>query len=331
MICLHSALPAARSALRQWRRGVSIGQALAAARQRADLTVAQVSQRTRIRQVIIRSIERDDYSPCGGDFYARGQIRSIAKAVGTDPEPLIREYDSAHREPGPVSATGIDELVAMGRTAGRRRLNWFLVAGAALVVVLGIGGYFLLSGSGPGTKPVAARPAATGSPASSPPSPSPTPSASPSLAASALRPVSARALGTGGPGQGDNTGRAHLAIDASGATAWRSDWYATARFGNLASGTGLLLDMGRQVTVGSARIVLGSGSGGRLQLRVGSAPALRDLRPVAQASGAGGVVRLRASGNARGRYVLLWFTRLPADQAGTYQASVYDISLRGQR
>ena len=65
---------------------MSIGDALAQARSQAGLTVAQVSERTRIRETIIRGIEHDDFSACGGDFYARGHIRSIARAVGTDPE-----------------------------------------------------------------------------------------------------------------------------------------------------------------------------------------------------------------------------------------------------
>ena len=76
-----------------------IGSALAGARQKAGLTVTQVSQQTRLRETIIRSIESDDYSRCGGDFYARGHIRAIARAVGTDPAPLIREFDSTTRAP----------------------------------------------------------------------------------------------------------------------------------------------------------------------------------------------------------------------------------------
>jgi cytoskeletal protein RodZ len=78
---------------------VPIGEALAEARRRAGLTVTQVSQRTRIRETIIRGIESDDYSACGGDFYARGHIRSIARVVGTDPRPLIVEFDSTRRAP----------------------------------------------------------------------------------------------------------------------------------------------------------------------------------------------------------------------------------------
>lgn len=76
---------------------MSIGAELANARSQAGLTVAQVSQRTRIRTAIIEAIERDDFSVCGGDFYARGHIRAIARVAGADPEPLVREYDDARQ------------------------------------------------------------------------------------------------------------------------------------------------------------------------------------------------------------------------------------------
>ena len=98
-----------------------IGEALAGARRQADLSVAEVSERTRIRATIIRAIENDDYSACGGDFYARGHIRSIAKAVGTDPEQLIHEYDTVHRAPGVYSTVSLDELLASAAEAPQHR------------------------------------------------------------------------------------------------------------------------------------------------------------------------------------------------------------------
>ena len=70
---------------------MSIGETLVRARHQAGLSVAQVSEQTRIRPLIIRGIEADDYSTSGGDFYARGNIRDIAEVVGTDPGPLIEE------------------------------------------------------------------------------------------------------------------------------------------------------------------------------------------------------------------------------------------------
>ena len=135
---------------------MGIGEALAEARSQAGLTVTEVSQRTRIRETIIRGIEGDDYSACGGDFYARGNIRSIARAVGADPEPLIREYDEVHRAPGALSAVSLEELLAPAQTSGRRRLGWTAVLGLALVVALGAVAYSFLSGSHAASAPPAA-------------------------------------------------------------------------------------------------------------------------------------------------------------------------------
>jgi len=42
-------------------------------------------------------------------------------------------------------------------------------------------------------------------------------------------------------------------------------------------------------------------------------------------------VQLRLTSPARGRYVLVWFTRLPADPSGTFQAHVYHVSLEGHQ
>src|SRR5262249_14162311 len=75
---------------------VAIGETLARQRQEAGLTCTQVSVRPRIRETVVRGIERDDFSLCGGNFYARGHVRSIARVIGIDPEPLVREFDDTH-------------------------------------------------------------------------------------------------------------------------------------------------------------------------------------------------------------------------------------------
>ena len=87
---------------------MSIGATLASARRRSGLTVSEVSHSTRVTEPIIRGIEQDDYAACGGDFYARGHIRAIARAVGEDPSPLIDEFDSTWRSaPGNDGGGGV--------------------------------------------------------------------------------------------------------------------------------------------------------------------------------------------------------------------------------
>ena len=312
---------------------MSIGEALTEARRQAGLTVTQLSEQTRIRETIITGIEGDDYSACGGDSYARGYIRSIARAVGADPEPLIREYNTAQPEPR-TSTDAAAEPVTFTRMGERLWRAWLAVV-ALVTVGLWFAAFHFTGGlhhavtaaPSAGAHPVAHRDAGHGRQASIPAPETATPGAVP---ARTLTPASATAFGPSGAGQGDNSDLAPLAIDASHATAWHTDWYASAHFGNLYPGTGLLVDMGRPMTITAAQITLGGAHGAGFQLRIGAGPALADLPPAAHAANAAGVVHLRLATPAHGRYVLIWFTRLPPDPAGTFQASVYNLRLEGR-
>ena len=127
---------------------MSIGDTLAEARRQAGLTTTQVSQRTMIRETIIRSIEQNDFSPCGGDFYARGHIRSIAEVVGADPAPLIREYDEEHGPLGSMRAVQIFEPATPIKIHEPRNLHLGRVLLVALLAVVGFGAYRLVSANG---------------------------------------------------------------------------------------------------------------------------------------------------------------------------------------
>ena len=145
---------------------MSIGDTLAEARRQAGLTIAQVSQQTRIRESIVRAIEQGDFSPCGGDFYARGHIRSIAEVVGVDPVPLVREYDEEH-PPGSMRASQIFEPATPIRIRDPRNLHLGRVLAVALLAVIGFGAYHVVSTRGTHTSatPTATvRPVATAKP-----------------------------------------------------------------------------------------------------------------------------------------------------------------------
>ncbi len=348
---------------------MSIGETLAQARHQAGLSVAQVSEQTRIRPLIIRGMEADDYSMCGGDFYARGNIRDIAEVVGAEAEPLIEEYDRAHQATGPVAATSLDELLDRSRpqwSQWHRRPVFMLVFGvAAVVIALGFVGYQLMgaprpsqsgvavaansnvrssqAGSASAGRPDAARSAhaRTGSsPSAAAPSsaaaPAPTRTAAPAKSPAqasphTMAPVSAAAFGArGGIGRGDDPQDARLAIDGLRGTAWRTDWYTTPQFGNLYAGTGLIVDMGHPVTITAVRVTLGPAAGAQFAIRVGDQPILADMPRVARLTGPGGVVRLTLARPVRARYVLVWFTRLPLDPAGTYRAVIYGMGIKGR-
>jgi cytoskeletal protein RodZ len=135
---------------------VSIGEDLADARRRAGLTVTQVSQQTRIRESIIRDIEQGDFTTCGGDFYARGHIRSIAGAVGTDPVPLISEYDADHGPVGPLRAADVFEPSKPIKIRERRSPSMTMIVVVVLLAIIGYASYRLVSSHNKSGHPAAA-------------------------------------------------------------------------------------------------------------------------------------------------------------------------------
>ena len=114
---------------------MSIGRTLAEAREKAGLSVDEVAASTRIRRTLVSNIEADDFSACGGDFYARGHLRTIAATVGIDPAPLLAEFDATRPEAAPPRASEVFESETAAR-AERRGPNWTAAMAAALVLVL---------------------------------------------------------------------------------------------------------------------------------------------------------------------------------------------------
>ncbi|MET8165074.1 RodZ domain-containing protein [Streptomyces sp. NPDC005329] len=124
---------------------LSIGRALKQARIAAGLTVDDVSSATRVRIVIIHAIESDDFAPCGGDVYARGHIRTLARAVHLDPAPLIERFDDTHGgRPAPTPAAPLFEAERI--RPERRGPNWTAAMVAAIVAVVGFVGFTAFTG-----------------------------------------------------------------------------------------------------------------------------------------------------------------------------------------
>ena len=264
--------------------------------------------------------------------------------------------------PGTVQAgSGPPDATQDGRAGGRRR---GLFAVVALVVLLGAG--FLgvhLATQGTATKNTAASTAPTQNAASAAAKASASrasasaaarASASAQASASARASASAQArkqaaaeadaqhvtalpvasvaaYGPDGLGDGDNPGNAQYAIAGGTSLPWTSQWYVTPEFGMLKHGTGLLLNLGRTVTVSSVRLDLSQYQGADLQIRVGDASAPQDLQVAATANDVAGVIKLTLRHPTAARYLLIWFTQLPPDGAGHYQASVSHVVVSGRR
>jgi hypothetical protein len=168
----------------------------------------------------------------------------------------------------------------------------------------------------------------------------------PKTSASVLTPVSAQGLE-------ENNHGANLAIDGDPTTRWQTHFYiGNAAFGGLQPGSGLLLDMGRSVRLASVTVTFGAIPGADVQIRAGSPatpppPPANNTNPaqaqadeayanaltvVAQQTNVSGTVTFTVSSKASGRYVLIWFTKLPpmAGQANKFQADIYNVVVKGQ-
>ncbi|MEV5879809.1 RodZ domain-containing protein [Streptomyces sp. NPDC052101] len=129
---------------------VPVGRALRQARIAAGLTVDEVSSATRVRIAIVHAIEADDFAPCGGDVYARGHIRTLAKVVHLDPAPLIAQFDEEHGgRPAPTPAAPLFEAERI--RPERRGPNWTAAMVAAIVVVIGFVGFTMVKGGDSGS------------------------------------------------------------------------------------------------------------------------------------------------------------------------------------
>ena len=143
-----------------------IGAELAEARQRLGLSVDELAERTRIRPYVIESIEADNFGPCGGDFYARGHLRMLARVLGLDGDPMVASYDE-HFATSPIKARDVFEVeLATGTTGmvqgGDSRANWGALIAAVVVLALlwGLAGYLTDAGNAAadGTQPGASAP-----------------------------------------------------------------------------------------------------------------------------------------------------------------------------
>ncbi|KAA1420620.1 DUF4115 domain-containing protein [Mumia zhuanghuii] len=144
----------------------TLGAMLRQSRERVGVTIDDLAARTRIRPHVIEALEDDDTSACGGDFYARGHLRAIARVVGADPDPWISAYDASYAQ-APIPARAVFEAE---RSTGARTIrvahggrSWVALTVVVLVlaIIWGIGQVVVggEDGTAPATVPTEAAPA----------------------------------------------------------------------------------------------------------------------------------------------------------------------------
>jgi len=154
---------------------MSLGSMISKARKDAGLSIDDLSAATNIRTTLLRDIEADNFSQCGGETYARGHLRNIAIKLNVDPQLFLTAFEDEQMH---VDRTMQDLLVennVMREPKEVRKVSWkvLVTISVASLFVAGLAQIIVSSNSTPDI-PVAIEQTPTTSP-----SPEPTPEATP--------------------------------------------------------------------------------------------------------------------------------------------------------
>ena len=75
---------------------MTLGSTIRDAREAARISLESLSDSTSIRMGLLTEMEDNRFTHCGGDTYARGHLRTIAKRIGLNPQILLDLYDEQH-------------------------------------------------------------------------------------------------------------------------------------------------------------------------------------------------------------------------------------------
>ena len=103
------------------------GQLLFEARQRRNLTLADISRRTKIRVSLLEAIERSDTDRLPPSFFTRAFVRAYANEVGVDPRDVLDDIDMREVQNPEEPSAAIDE------SATSRSLVFVGLAAACLI------------------------------------------------------------------------------------------------------------------------------------------------------------------------------------------------------
>ena len=120
---------------------MSLGSLIAKARKDAGLSLEDLAAKTNIRMSVLSEIEKNNFSHCGGETYARGHVRNIAAILKADQKEFIRLYEE---EQGGETRSIKDLLIensVMRLPAEARKVSWKVLVLISVVslFVVGIG------------------------------------------------------------------------------------------------------------------------------------------------------------------------------------------------
>lgn len=158
-----------------------IGDTLRVARRRQGRSLTDAAAETRVRESYLAALEEEEFASLGGDVYVKGFLRSYAKFLGLDPEPLLDTYRAEHEQPDDAAGVAQQPVAPLPRDRRSGPAVIVVAAGALLLVLAAIG---LVAGGddddGETARERGPSPVETETPPPTPTDDSPSPSPSPS-------------------------------------------------------------------------------------------------------------------------------------------------------
>ena len=144
---------------------MSLGSMISKARIDAGLSIDDLSAATNIRGTLLREMEANNFSQCGGETYARGHLRNIAIKLNIDPQLFLTTFEDEQMH---VDRTMQDLLVennVMRESKEARKVSWkvLVTISVASLFVAGLA-QIIVSGNSTPDIPVATEESATATP-----------------------------------------------------------------------------------------------------------------------------------------------------------------------
>jgi cytoskeletal protein RodZ len=118
---------------------MSLGSVIRQARIDAGLSIDDLSERTSIRAGLLKEIESDNFTKCGGETYARGHLRNIAPLLKMDAGVLLELYENEQS----MQPRRIQEMLAennvMTNPVDKKTISWKTLAGISLATLALLG------------------------------------------------------------------------------------------------------------------------------------------------------------------------------------------------
>jgi transcriptional regulator with XRE-family HTH domain len=113
-----------------------VGELLRAARQKRNLSLAEVAAATRIKPIYLEALEDSEYSVLPGTAYVTGFIRNYARFLGLHPDEVLEEFYAYRPPPAPVVKPATRVLAGVQTRRLRKRFVWTLLS---VVILLACG------------------------------------------------------------------------------------------------------------------------------------------------------------------------------------------------